>query len=259
MSGQGGNQQWQASSGPAPVNYPTSTGPNQYWGSQNQFGGGPQAQGGQPLWQNPFSPMTSADWAALENKHFPSTRLQDIQDRDKWAGELSASDQAFLAESRGPAPEPGTAAHARMLFGSTPSIGQRNWYATLFGERVGPAGGAGANIGEQGGDEKYYLWEGQRYEAHRGLERWGEENIGGFSGTTESWGGPSPNPGAFSTIAGWLQEHTPFGHFPQSWMAVTRPGWIPGGTEAGLGGTPSGTDPGSWGGDPGTETEAGNY
>ena len=111
MSGQGGNQQWQAgygqpaSSGPAPINYPTSTGPNQYWGSQNQFGGSPQSQAGQPLWQNPFSPMNAGDWAALEDKYFPTADpLQSIVYAYQRGGESEMSDAIESHYGRTPNP-----------------------------------------------------------------------------------------------------------------------------------------------------------
>jgi hypothetical protein len=49
-------------------------GMNQQYSSPNWWvpsSGQGQPQGGQPLWQNPYSPMTPADWEALKMQYYP--------------------------------------------------------------------------------------------------------------------------------------------------------------------------------------------
>jgi len=154
--------------------------PSQWWG--NEFQGGNYFQPQQQLWQNPFSPMSAADWAALKEKYNPT-------------------------QAPAPPPQPGTIEHAESIAGVPRSRidypGYMQAMATLYGTKTNLGVPQGYQGGEGGGGYYYqtptgermyspiaYEYQGKYYEPHQGALDWFAQGYG--TGQGKSWGLSAP-------------------------------------------------------------------
>jgi len=187
--------------------------PNWWVPSQGQ-------QSSQGLWQNPFSPMTSADWAALREQYYP-------------------------APTPPPPPAIGTLEHAQQMAGGpihVKNTGTREYanymqaMATLYGTPVTMTEQF-AGEGEAGSQYKAYEYQGKTYKPSMDALNWASnlaQQHGGIGpGQAESLFGPAPNPAFTQSIQGWFQEN-----FPSiSYMFdISHPAWGGGRGALGVGG-----------------------
>lgn len=221
--------------------------PSQWWG--NEFQGGNYFQPQQQLWQNPFSPMSAADWAALKDKYNPT-------------------------QAPAPPPQPGTIEHAESIAGVPRSRidypGYMQAMATLYGTKTNLGVPQGYQ-GGQGGDGYYYQtptgermyspiayeYQGKYYEPHQGALDWVNRYLSEKSGVKESRYGTKTTDLSMAItgrISDYLAEK--FGWTGIDWgVPDTRVGdygyrsdlGAYGGQDLGFGGG-IGEDPGGWGG-----------
>jgi hypothetical protein len=200
------------------------SGPN-WWAGQGAMGGQQQG-GGQPLWQNPFSPMTPADWDALKEQYYPKP----------------------VSPPPPMPPEPGTLPHAQQQAaqaGYTPSFNTGSPEYASYLRAMGTIFGTPTTTinqfsgeGEAGTEIQGYVYQGKFYEPDRAALNWAKnlaQTQGGIGpGQAESLYGPHANPAIFGTIAAKLQEWG----VPASFLEVTHPAFQgPGGGPGGDFGT----------------------